>query len=351
MHLKDASFQSSVAFRADDVAARAHAHSCPHIKTVPGNQPVMLKNNDHQTSERTRGRISTTVASANPSKRLMAEQSPNPVDSSLTSATVAVLPSEALTLYRDVLLAMNEHGIAYAVAGAFALQKYTGIWRLTKDLDLFIKASDVPAALEHLCTRGFRCETLDPIWLSKARRGEYFVDLISGMSNAVIMVDDSWMDRAQPATIAGVQSRIISAEDLIASKLFVLRRERFDGADIAHIIYRMQGRIEWQRIMQLAQDHWEIVLWTLLLFRYVYPAHTAYVPAPLWQDLLSRYMHLVQHADGAAPFRGSLVDENMFSIDIKDWGLENLQEEYRARQIQKVPPSAPAVTEIRKSGT
>jgi hypothetical protein len=281
----------------------------------------------------------------------MAEQSPKPVDSSLTSATVATLPDEALTLYRDVLLAMNQQGIPYAVAGAFALQKYTGIWRLTKDLDLFVKASDVPAALENLCRHGFRCETLDPIWLSKAHRGEYFVDLISGMSNAAIMVDESWIKRAHPAEVAGVRSQIISAEDLIASKLFVLRRERFDGADIAHIIYRTKGQLEWQRIMDLACEHWEIVLWALMLFRYVYPAHTNYVPAPLWQDLLSRYMHLAQHPDSKAPFRGSLVDENMFSVDIKDWGLEDLQGKYRARQLQKTPSRPPVLGEIRKSGT
>lgn len=283
----------------------------------------------------------------------MAEHHPKMAEvTSLTSADAPILPEEAVTLYRDVLLAMNEHRIPYAVAGAFALQKYTGIWRVTKDLDLFVKLGDVPAALEYLCQRGFRCETLDPVWLSKAHRGGYFVDLISGMSNAVIMVDDSWMKRAKPALIAGVESQIVSVEDLIASKLFVLRRERFDGADIAHIIYRTKGQLEWERILELACEHWELVLWAIVLFGYVYPAHTDYIPAPLWQDLLSRYMHLVQHSDPKTPFRGSLVDENIFSIDIKDWGLQNLQAEYRARHLQKLPSGeASRLGTIRKSGT
>jgi hypothetical protein len=214
-----------------------------------------------------------------------------------------------------------------------------------------MKSTEVPAALDYLRQRGFRCETLDPVWLSKAHRGEYFVDLISGMSNAVIVVDDSWVQRAQPATIAGVESRIISAEDLIASKLFVLRRERFDGADIAHIIYRTEGRLEWQRILDLACEHWELVLWTLMLFRYTYPAHTGYVPAPLWQDLLSRYMHLVQHPDHKAPFRGTLVDENIFSIDIKNWGLDDLQSQYRARQLRHRPGRAQRPNTADKFGT
>ena len=280
--------------------------------------------------------VSATVWERSTSKPLMSDPATNaPQSSSLTSAIAAPLPPEAASLYREVLVALNEPGIRYAVAGAFALQKYTGIWRVTKDLDLFMKAEDIPAALDRLEEHGFRCEVCDPVWLAKAYRGEYFVDLISGMSNAVIVVDDSWMERAQAAMIAGVSSKIISPEDLLASKLFVIRRERFDGADIAHTIYGTKGQLDWERILNLAGEHWEIVLWALVLFRYIYPAHTNYVPAELWQDLLSRYMHLVQHPDLKAPFRGSLVDGNIFSIDIKDWGLEDLESGYRVRQLQK----------------
>jgi hypothetical protein len=173
------------------------------------------------------------------------------------------------------------------------------------------------------------------VWLSKAHRGDYFVDLISGMSNAVIVVDDTWMERTLPAVVAGVPSRIISVEDLLASKLFVVRRERFDGADIAHIIYRTQGRLDWNRVLDLAGEHWEMVLWALILFRYVYPAQTHHVPPALWQDLLSRYVHAIQHPNPDAPFRGSLVDDNMFSIDMKDWGLPDIEREYRERALQK----------------
>lgn len=270
------------------------------------------------------------------SKPLMAEHGAKmPESSSVTSAIEVPLPPEALGLYHEVLHAMNEHGLPYAVAGAFALQKYTGISRITKDLDLFMRAEDIPPTLQHLEQLGCRCETPDPVWLSKAHRGEYFVDLISGMSNAVIVVDDTWMQRTLPALIAGVPSRIISVEDLLASKLFVVRRERFDGADIAHIIYRTHGRLNWQRVLDLAGEHWEMVLWALMLFRYVYPGQTDYVPIDLWQELLSRYMHEIQHPNPDAPFRGSLVDDNMFSIDMKDWGLPDIEREYRDRALQK----------------
>jgi hypothetical protein len=55
-------------------------------------------------------------------------------------------------------------------------------------------------------------------------------------------------------------------------------------------------------------------------------------------------MHAVQHPDPKAPFRGSLVDDNIFSIDVKDWGLEDIESGYRERRLQKqnVPTDDPS---------
>ena len=120
----------------------------------------------------------------------------------------------------------------------------------------------------------------DPVWLAKAHRDDFFVDLITGMSNGVFAVDESWIDRSHPAEVVGVKTRVLAPEELLASKLFVIRRERFDGADIAHIVYASRGKLQWDRVMQLTGPHWEILLWALLLFHYVYPGQASYVPKP-----------------------------------------------------------------------
>lgn len=233
-------------------------------------------------------------------------------------------------------MAMNEHQVPYAVSGAFALHQHTGISRFTKDLDLFLVRDDVQPALQLLSERNYVCEICDPVWLSKAHRDEFYVDLITGMSNGAISVDRTWIDRAQPALVLGVQTRVLAPEELIASKLFVTRRERFDGADIAHVIYGTKGRLDYQRILTIVGEHWEIFLWALILFRYVYPAHTSFVPFEVWQDLLTRYMNLVSKGDDPkAKFRGSLIDENMFAIDVREWGLDDVLAEYRARYSPK----------------
>lgn len=207
----------------------------------------------------------------------------------VTSSVPADLPEKQETLAREVLTALERKGIPYAVAGAFALLEHTGICRTTKDLDLFLTAENSSAAISFLQGLGFECEVCDPVWLAKVHRDNFFVDLITGMSNATISVDDSWIRRARPASVLGIETRVLAPEELLVSKLFVMRRERFDGADIAHIIYGTQGKLDWARILNLAGEHWEVLLWALILFHYVYPAKSGYVPAAVWQDLLQNF--------------------------------------------------------------
>lgn len=281
----------------------------------------------------------TTATYKRTSKLPMSKSQDNsPESSSVTSSDPQILTPEQKSLYREVLQIVEAQHIPYAVSGAFALREYTGISRMTKDLDLFLTAEDSARALHHLQQKGFQCEICDPVWLSKAHRDGYFVDLITGMSNAVLVVDPLWIERSRPAKIVGIKTRVLAPEELLASKLFVTRRERFDGADIAHVIYGTHGQIEWNRVLGLIGEHWEMLLWAFLFFRYAYPAQTDYVPPWLWRDLLERFTTVIAGDYKNAPFRGSLVDDNMFSIDLKEWGLANILQEYRTRRLSQIKP-------------
>ncbi len=259
-----------------------------------------------------------------------------PTSLPVTSSVPSEIPEKQEALAREVLVALERSRTPFAVAGAFALLQHTGICRTTKDLDLFLTPENSSAALRYLQGHGFRCEVCDPVWLAKVHRDDYFVDLITGMSNAAVSVTESWIRYAQAANVLGIQTRVLAAEELLVSKLFVTRRERFDGADIVHIIYATRGNLDWGRILHLADEHWEMLLWALVLFRYVYPAQTHYVPIVLWQDLLGRFLKLTLEPDGKGKFRGSLIDDNMFAIDVNDWGLDDVLQEYRSRRLSEI---------------
>jgi hypothetical protein len=258
--------------------------------------------------------------------------------STLTPPTFA---PEQVELFREVLRILNEQRLPYAVAGAFALQHHTAIWRTTKDLDLFLPAERVPDAISHLEKVGLRCEVLDPAWLAKARRGSYFVDLITGMSNGIIRVDQSWIARSSPTTVFDVKTRVLGAEELLASKLFVQFRERYDGADMVHVIYATRGNLDWQRILSLVGEHYELLLSILVLFHYIYPTCGSYIPEEIWNTMLGKLQQSLARPDPATSFRGSLLDEKMFAVDVNEWGLPDPLAESRTRNVPKIE-SCPA---------
>jgi len=255
------------------------------------------------------------------------EQKPLPISSSQPPAFC----EEQHKLFREVMELMIRNKVQCVVSGAFALHEHTGIWRDTKDLDLFMPAHEVGLGLRLLAQDGFQTEVLDPVWLAKAWRGDYFVDLITGMSNGVVRVDYSWIKRAVRSEVFGVPIRVLAPEELIASKIFVTRRERFDGADICHVIYGTKGKIEWKRLFHLVGEHWEMLLWYMVLYHYVYPAYADYVPREIWNELLHRFKIELKYPNKHVEFRGSLIDEKMFAIDIEEWGKRNIIDEYRAR--------------------
>lgn len=258
---------------------------------------------------------------------LQEQDKPLPVSSSRPPC----FPAEQESLFREVIQLMDRERVPVVISGAFALHEHTGIWRDTKDLDFFLPPQEVSRAMKLLEEAGFQTEILDAVWLAKARRDGYFVDLITGMSNGVVRVDYTWVRHGSRSEIFGISARVLAPEELIASKIFVTRRERFDGADICHIIYGTRGKFDWQRLMGLLGEHWQMLLWVLVLYHYVYPAHCDYVPRAVWDELMQRFKTELDYPNRAIDFRGSLIDENMFAIDVMEWGKRNTLEEYRQK--------------------
>ena len=248
--------------------------------------------------------------------------------------------AEQRQLFQRVLGALSRGGVSFAVAGAFAFQHYTNIWRFAKDLDLFLPSERIPVALTLCRTVGLVTEITDPVWLAKAWAGDYYVDLISGMSNGVFWVTPAWIDRGRAGEILGQPVRLLAPEEMILSKIFVTRRDRFDASDICHLLYCTGAELDWDRLVAGAGEHWEMLLWHLLLFRYIYPyAAQASIPPALWSDLLDR----VRAAPAGVPrFRGSLIDPLMFEVDVVDWGLDNLEDRFRRVRLSALPESPSA---------
>jgi hypothetical protein len=230
---------------------------------------------------------------------------------------------EQARFFAQSLNALNGAGIPYMVGGAFAKHVYTGIWRDTKDLDLFLKPGDLKQALDVLAASGFETEVEFQHWLAKAWHRPYVVDLIFGTGHGQLQIDDDWFAYSQPATIAGVETRLISPEELLVSKAYVAERYRFDGADIIHLILRLEGKLDWQRILTRLENNRNLLLWYLILFQFVYPGRTDYLPHALMEQLFDKLRRRWPTPQHPHAFRGALLDPFSFVVDTEDWGFED----------------------------
>ncbi|MEW5803856.1 MAG: nucleotidyltransferase [bacterium] len=231
--------------------------------------------------------------------------------------------AEEAAVFSRWLHILNEAAIPYVVGGAFAVYAYTGIWRDTKDLDVFLQPGDLKKALNALSKEGFETEVRDVYWLAKAHKRPYLMDLIFGTSSNQFPVDRSWFEHSQPTEIFGIRTQLAAVEELIASKVYMLKSNRFDGADIVHLIRCVQGRIDWQRVLGHLKDNWEILLLYLILFDFVYPSHSDYLPKELMISLFGQMREGWEKPKRPKAFRGMLLDAFMFAVDCREWDYEN----------------------------
>lgn len=225
--------------------------------------------------------------------------------------------------YRGALLALTEAQVPFLVGGAFSLHQFTGIARDTKDLDLFLPVEDCDRALAALERAGYRTEVTYPHWLAKAYHGEHFIDLIFNSGNGVCPVDLSWFERAPRVELFGVDVLICPAEEMIWTKAFVMERERYDGADVAHLLLACGDGLNWQLLLERFGPHWRVLYAHIILFQFVYPAQADQVPAWVMQQLAERLAdEVVQGPQRTSVCRGTLISREQYLPDLSS-GLKD----------------------------
>lgn len=243
-------------------------------------------------------------------------------NSTLSHPHPAPLSPEIAAFYRHAMAVLEQAAISFMVGGAYAFARYTGIVRDTKDFDLFILPRDFDGALAALAAAGYPVERNFPHWLGKARGADgSFVDLIFGSGNGLTAVDEGWFRHARRGEVLGVQVRLCPPEEMLWSKAFIMERERYDGADVAHLLHCCAEQLDWQRLLARFGEHWRVLLSHLVLFDYIYPARpasqasathppgAARVPAAVMATLIGRLSReALEQAAGAEGTPGGTVN-------------------------------------------
>jgi hypothetical protein len=225
---------------------------------------------------------------------------------------------EEQQVHSEALRLLTEAGVHYVVSGAVALGHYTGLWRSTKDLDLFLVRSDLGRALDILAANGYAVQNQSAHWLSNARRGQYYVDLIHGFGGWRASIDEEWYRRGVPALVLGQPVRVSPVEELIWIKAYVAHRERFDGADILHLIQACGRSLDWQHLLDRFGECTDLLLFYLCMHDFAYPSRRDDVPDWVRERLLERLREpLAPEQARSKVCRATLLDRFSYLVDIR----------------------------------
>ena len=212
----------------------------------------------------------------------------------------------------------------------------SGIDRPTKDVDVFAKAGDALRILSWFKDRGFEVEVVDERWLARIVRGKLYVDVIYNMPTASVHVTDDWFENAPRTQLFGANVRLVPPTEFIWSKIFLQDHERYDGADVMHMILNRHEEIDWRRLLTHMELYWEVLLIALLNFRFIYPSERDIDPNWLLDELLGRLDAQIELPSPEMKVcRGRIFSPRDYAIDINQWGFSdaigNLEEQYKGQ--------------------
>ncbi|HKO29682.1 MAG TPA: nucleotidyl transferase AbiEii/AbiGii toxin family protein, partial [Nitrospiraceae bacterium] len=188
------------------------------------------------------------------------------------------VPSVERKVYLDVIEILTDRHIPFLVGGGMALAFYTGLERATKDLDLIVLPRNASRAMEIAAAAGYQTKLRFEHWLGKLSKDDVVVDIIFGSGNGLCVVDEEWFDHAISGTMFNRAVEFCAPEEIIWSKAFVMERNRFDGADIAHLIAAKGEELDWARLLRRFHTHWRVLFSHLILCSYIFPSNRSMIP-------------------------------------------------------------------------
>jgi hypothetical protein len=228
--------------------------------------------------------------------------------------------------YRDVLQTLRHAEVPFLISGGFALQHFTGISREVRDLDVFVLEKHIHAALQALAQAGYPTELTFSHWLGKVynhARTEY-VDLIFSSGNGLCKVTETWFERAVASEVFEMPVFLCAPEEMIWQKAFIMERERYDGADVAHLIRTQSDALNWQRLLGLFGKHWRVLLSHVILFEFIYPTERAKIPRWVKQSLVALLeKEFDEFSDQEQVCQGPFLSRSQFRVDTENWGYKD----------------------------
>jgi hypothetical protein len=204
-------------------------------------------------------------------------------------AWTEVIPSDQWDIYKRALVAVRRAGIKFLVGGGFGLAGYTGRWRNTKDMDLYVVPDDREKIVEVLTSAGFEdyfsVREYDRGWIYRSHRDGIIVDVIWSMANRRAQVASDWFERAPQLQVRDEVLNVVAAEELLWCKIYVFQRDHCDWTDVINLIYAVGPQLNWDVVLKRLGPDFPLLRSVLTQFSWLTPSRAAELPDSLFTKL------------------------------------------------------------------
>ena len=211
-----------------------------------------------------------------------------PQNVSLCALWYERFPPSEWALYRAVVEEAQRQQIPFAVGGGLASCTYSGHWRDSKDLDIYILEKDRPRLIKILSDSGltdyYDQKPYDRKWIYRSFADGVIIDVMWAMANQRAQVDEQWFHGPE-VSVGGVRFRLLPPEEIIWTKLYVMQRDRCDWPDVLSILYSMSGDLHWKHLIDRVGEDWQLLAALLQVFSWVCADAASSVPHWVWEQL------------------------------------------------------------------
>jgi hypothetical protein len=149
---------------------------------------------------------------------------------------------DLLAALKRAAAALHDHDVPFLLAGGIASWARGGP-PTEHDVDVMIRPRDVDRARDALERAGLRVEQPPEAWLFKAYDGECMIDVIFEPVGRPI--DDAEFERADELEVEAVAMQVMSAEDILVTKLLALSEHHLDYESVVELGRALREQIDW----------------------------------------------------------------------------------------------------------
>jgi hypothetical protein len=195
------------------------------------------------------------------------------------------LDAEPLSLgrratYRRILALLGAQPKPYVVGGAIGLSLHLG--RLIDgQLEIFLRAEDVPEALESVAATGLKVERDDARSRARVTYGDHRALVRWALPTPLFgEIDESWVARSRRTRFLGIRVRVAPIEELLWLRMAIPSAASVGDPLISQVFLVRGAKLDWPHLLTRMAGLEALLLSHIFLFWHQYPESAREVIPP-----------------------------------------------------------------------